>query len=65
MRELGLRGAVRGRRYRTTIPDAGHVRAADLVGREFHASAPNRLRVMDFTYAPTWSGMAYVAFIID
>src|SRR5439155_26230750 len=65
MRELGIRGVVRGRKIRTTIPDTDHVRAADLVKRMFAASAPNRLWVMDFTYVPTWAGMVYVAFVID
>jgi len=65
MRELGICGVVRGRRFRTTIPDAGHVRAEDLVKRDFSAPAPNRLWVMDFTYVPTWAGLAYVAFVID
>jgi putative transposase len=65
MRELGIRGVVRGRKVRTTIPDAGHVRAEDLVNRVFSAPAPNRLWVMDFTYVPTWAGMVYVAFVID
>jgi putative transposase len=65
MRELGIRGVVRGRRYRTTIPDSSHQRAEDLVARDFSAPAPNRLWVMDFTYVPTWAGMTYVAFVID
>jgi len=65
MRELGIRGVVRGRKVRTTIPDAGHQRAEDLVNRVFAAPAPNRLWVMDFTYVPTWAGMVYVAFVID
>jgi putative transposase len=29
------------------------------------ATAPDRLWVADFTYVPTWSGMVYVAFVID
>ena len=33
--------------------------------RQFHADRPNRLWVADFTYVPTWSGMVYVAFVID
>ena len=65
MRELGIRGAVRGRRVFTTKPDADHVRAPDLVKRDFTAPGPNRLWVMDFTYVPTWPGMVYVAFVID
>jgi putative transposase len=47
------------------VPDAGAARPADLVGRDFTADAPNRLWVADFTYVPTWAGMAYVAFVID
>jgi putative transposase len=64
MRAQGLAGARRGRRIRTTI--AGDTaRAGDLVGREFNPPAPDRLWVADFTYVPTWSGMVYVAFVID
>lgn len=65
MRQLGLRGAIRGRRVRTTIPDAAAARPTDLVQRQFNVTAPNRLWVADFTYVPTWAGMVYVAFVID
>jgi putative transposase len=65
MRQLGLAGARRGRRHRTTIADAAAARPADLVGRQFNPAAPNRTWVADFTYVPTWSGMVYVAFVID
>ena len=66
MREAGLEGAVRGgKRRRTTVPDAGAPRPADLVERDFTASAPDRLWVADFTYVSTWSGFCYVAFAID
>jgi putative transposase len=65
MRELGLAGARRGRHHRTTVPDAAATRPADLVGRRFNPPAPNRTWVADFTYVPTWSGMVYVAFVID
>jgi putative transposase len=51
MRCLGLRGAVRGRLVRTTVPDADAVRPADLVQRRFDVTAPNRLWVADFTYS--------------
>ena len=33
--------------------------------RRFRPPAPNRLWVADFTYVATWSGMVYVAFVID
>jgi putative transposase len=65
MRTSGLRGVVRGRRHRTTIPDETAPRPADLVQRDFRAAAPNRLWVADLTYVRTWAGFAYVAFIID
>ena len=65
MRALGLRGVVRGKARRTTIADQHAARPADLVQRRFSTDRPNRLWVADFTYVPTWSGMVYVAFVID
>ena len=65
MAELGLSGAVRGKTKRTTIADPAGPRPADLVGRRFAPPAPNRLWVADLTYVSTWSGFAYVAFVID
>jgi putative transposase len=66
MRDLGLQGAVRGKPRRTTVPaDDPAVRPADLVDRQFTASAPNRLWVADLTYVRTWSGFVYVSFVTD
>jgi putative transposase len=65
MAELELVGAVRGKTWRTTIPSEAGQRPADLVERNFTASAPNRLWVADLTYVSTWSGVAYVAFVTD
>ena len=65
MRELGLKGARRGARCITTIPDENAAKPLDLVNREFTASRPNQLWVADITYVATWSGMMYVAFVID
>jgi putative transposase len=65
MRGLGLSGAVRGRKFKTTIADDTTVRPSDLVCREFTASRPNRLWVSDLTYVATWQGFVYVAFVID
>jgi putative transposase len=65
MRENALQGVVRGKKWRTTIPDGQAERAPDLVERDFSASAPNRLWVSDFSYVATWSGVVYVAFTID
>ena len=49
MSELGLVGARRGSRVRTTVADAAAVRPADLVERNFNPPAPNRTWVADFT----------------
>jgi putative transposase len=65
MREMGLRGTVRGATTWTTRPDATEVRPADLVERDFTATRPNALWVSDLTYVATWRGFAYVAFVID
>jgi putative transposase len=65
MRQMGLAGRVRGKRKRTTIPADIGVRPADLVERQFVATAPNQLWIADITYVATWSGFAYAAFIID
>jgi putative transposase len=66
MARLGLQGAVRGgKKYRTTIPDSAAARPADLVNRQFTAARPNQLWVADFTYVATWSGLVFVAFVID
>ncbi len=66
MRELGLRGASRGKRsVRTTLGDAASDRPADLVARQFRAPVPNHLWVADLTYVKTHSGWVYVAFIVD
>ena len=66
MRQLGLQGAVRGRRFKiTTIPDELAERPTDHVQRNFTADAPNRLWVADLTYVWTRDRFAYVAFVVD
>ena len=65
MRAMALRGAVRGRRLRTTVPTAMADRPLDLVERDFSAERPNQLWVSDLTYVATWRGFVYVAFVID
>ena len=66
MRDMGLRGAVRGRAFKvTTVSDESMARPADLVKRDFVATRPNQLWVADITYVATWVGFAYVAFVID
>ena len=65
MRRLGLRGAMRGKVVRTTVPDAKAPCPLDRVNRHFTADRPNQLWVSDFTYVSTWQGWVYVAFVID
>lgn len=65
MSVLGLKGVIRGRKVRTTVPDPKAERPLDLVHRDFTADRPNQLWVADFTYCASWAGMVYVAFIID
>ena len=65
MRQLGLVGARRGMRRRTTVAASGAARAADLVERRFSPVRPDAVWVADFTYVATWSGTVYVAFVLD
>ena len=65
MRRLGLRGVMRGKVVRTTVPDAKASCPPDRVNRQFKADRPNQLWVSDFTYVSTWQGWVYVAFVID
>ncbi|WP_425273724.1 IS3 family transposase [Paraburkholderia hospita] len=65
MKQLGLRGVMRGKRIRTTVRDAIAPRPLDRVNRQFKAARPNQLWVSDFTYVSTWQGWLYVAFVID
>ncbi len=78
MRDLGLAGVICGKPVRTTISDKAAPCPLDHVNRQFHAPAPNRLWVSDFTNVSTWAGARlwavppalpppalYVAFVID
>ena len=65
MRKSGLRGCLRGRKKRTTRRDPLAVPAADLVRRNFAATAPDRLWTADITYLQTREGFLYLAFILD
>jgi transposase InsO family protein len=48
MRCQGIRGASRAKKRFTTKSDPDHVRAPDLVNRNFSASRPDELWVTDF-----------------
>ncbi len=65
MRDLGISGVTRGRRFKTTIPDDMADRPLDLVNRQFVADRPNQLWVADLTYISTWRGAVYASFVID
>lgn len=65
MCQMALHGVIRGKAVRTTISDKAAPCPQDHVNRQFHAPAPNRLWLSDFTDVSTWAGFVYVAFIID
>lgn len=65
MKQLGIQGVVRGKKAFTTVVDDELERARDKVRRDFTATKPNQLWVSDLTYVSTWTGFAYVAFVID
>jgi putative transposase len=65
MRAAAIEGVQRRKKLRTTRPDQTAGRHPDLVRRDFTATAPNQLWVTDLTYVATWSGVAYVCFIVD
>src|SRR5680860_1545231 len=61
MRRLGLRGALRGKTPRTTVPTDAQVRPPDRVERNFRVPAPGRLWVgrPQQAYAPAWPLMLW------
>lgn len=66
MKGEGLRGIRRDKTCKTTIGDGAETeRPADLVERQFVASAPNQLWVADLTYVRTHTSWVYAAFILD
>ena len=65
MGRMGLQGAVRGRRAKTTRTGMHGERPEDRVNRECKVSRPNALWVSDLTYVATWRWFAYTAFVID
>lgn len=65
MRRLSLKGMVRGKKFTTPKPDKARPCPYVKVDRQFSAQQPTHLWVSDFTYCTTWSGMIYVALVID
>ena len=64
MRAHGMKGLVRGKQFVTTRPDPSAPCPDDHVRRDFTASRPDELWIVDFTYVPTWAGMAFTAFVM-
>ena len=58
MKRLGLQGARRGKRVRTTTPDASAPRPLDRVKRVFKAERPNQLWVSDLRRCLDLAGLA-------
>lgn len=65
MRQTGLRGVCRRRWIITTRRNSDHVKRPDLVNRQFTASQPNTLYVVDITYIPTGTATLYLAVVLD
>ena len=65
MRQMGLKGVVRGKTVKTTVSNAAASCPLDRGNRQFRAPRPNALWVSDFTSVASWSGFIYVAFVID
>ncbi|HEY0889158.1 MAG TPA: IS3 family transposase [Nocardioides sp.] len=66
MRLEGIRGYVKKRRVRTTVPEPSGQKYPDLLKRDFTAEAPNRRYVGDITYLPLSDGTnLYLATVID
>ena len=56
---------MRGKKRRTTRRDPRATPAADLVGKDFSATAPDRLWTPDITYIGTKEGFLHLAFVLD
>ncbi len=66
MKGARLQGVVRRHGHiRTTTADPDAVRAPDLVKRDFTASRPNKLWVVDFDYVHTFIGFVFTALVTD
>jgi putative transposase len=65
MRRLEIRGTIRSKGVKTSVPDKARACPQDRGDRQFRAERPNPLQVSDFTYVSTWTGFVYVAFVVD
>jgi putative transposase len=65
MRQAGIRGLYVRRRRGCTVRNPDADPAADLVNRQFHVTAVNRLWLTDITEHPTGEGKLYCAAVMD
>ena len=65
MRQAGIQGVSRRRRWNTTKRDPKASPAADLVCRNFTAAGPDELWVSDITYIPTHQGFLFLSVVMD
>jgi transposase InsO family protein len=67
MREEGIAGLPAKKKFRVATTDSDHEDpiADNLLNRDFHAAAPNKVWVGDITYLRTSVGFAYLAVLID
>jgi putative transposase len=65
MRNAGLQGVSRRKKYVTTRRDSTSRPAPDLVDRRFIASCPNEVWVSDITHIPTQTCPIYLAVVLD
>lgn len=67
MKELGIRSKISRKSFRptTTQVDPSKRPAANVLNREFTATAPNQKWVTDITYLATEAGWVYLAAVVD
>lgn len=65
LRQTGLHGVSRRRRYGTTQKDPAARPHEDLVERNFCAPGPDRLWVSDITFVRTRAGFLFLAVVLD
>ena len=64
MRDMGLRGVVRGKEVRTTLASPARPCPADRVDRRFRAPRPDAFRPPGFTRVATRRGFVHAAFVV-
>ena len=65
MRDAGIMGVTRRKKWKTTKRAEDRRPAPDLVDRDFTAEGPDQLWVADITHVPTRSQPVYLATVLD